>query len=164
MLVYTFKASSIRFAAICLSCVLCAVALMVFVPGKNSTVTVSAGENEVIKSGKIKNADDMNKFISSLGWTVSENPIEIVDVTIPYEFNSAYLKYNEIQKAQGLNLEKYKGKVAKRYTYVVTNYPGTDEKVFLNLIFFKNKVIAGDVCSADVSGFIHGLHISNAEK
>jgi hypothetical protein len=63
----------------------------------------------------------------------------------------------QIQKKQKLNLEKYKGKTAKRYTYVITNYPDTTETVYLNLIIYKNKVIAGDVCSADVNGFIHGI-------
>jgi hypothetical protein len=65
--------------------------------------------------------------------------------------------YNEVQKQQGLDLEKYKGKDVIRYTYEITNYPGEEGKVLANLIVYKNRVIGGDICSADVNGFIHGF-------
>ena len=32
-----------------------------------------------------------------------------------------YKSYNEIQKAQGMNLEKYRGKIVKRYTFDIVN-------------------------------------------
>ena len=168
MFVYTLKASTIKTFALAIFSVALIACLIVFLPNEQiSTVPVTANveDNADIKFFKLKDVGDMNEFISSLGWTVEKNPIEIVDVVIPNEFNSVYLKYNEIQKKQKLNLEKYKGKTAKRYTYVITNYPDTTETVYLNLIIYKNKVIAGDVCSADVNGFIHGIkHIPEVNK
>lgn len=168
MFVYTLKASTIKTFALAIFSVALIACLIVFLPNEQiSTVPVTASveDNADIKFFKLKDVGDMNEFISSLGWTVEKNPIEIVDVVIPNEFNSVYLKYNEIQKKQKLNLEKYKGKTAKRYTYVITNYPDTTETVYLNLIIYKNKVIAGDVCSADVNGFIHGIkHIPEVNK
>ena len=44
-----------------------------------------------------------------------------------------------------------------RYTYELTNYDGYDGKVYVNMIVYRNRVIGGDVCSADVNGFIHGF-------
>ena len=65
--------------------------------------------------------------------------------------------YNEIQKQQGLDLTKYQKKTAKRYTYKVTNYPNYEGTVYANIIIYRDKVIAGDICSADSRGFIHTL-------
>jgi hypothetical protein len=88
---------------------------------------------------------------------VEEDPAEIMEVIIPEEFDEVYLQYNNIQKAQGCNLEDYAGKRCKRYAYTVTNYPGTDQPIRVNLLIYKNKVIGGDVCSLDANGFIHGF-------
>jgi hypothetical protein len=65
--------------------------------------------------------------------------------------------YNEIQKRQGLDLSKYKKKNVMRYTYEVKNYKDYDGTVYANIIVYRNKVIGGDICSADVTGFIHGF-------
>ena len=44
-----------------------------------------------------------------------------------------------------------------RYTYDVTNYKGYEGRVQVNLLVYKGKVVGGDVCSTDESGFIHGF-------
>ena len=62
-----------------------------------------------------------------------------------------------MQKKQGLDLEKYKGKTAKRYSYVVTNYPGVPEGVRANMVVYNDKIIAGDICSLELDGFMHGF-------
>ena len=67
------------------------------------------------------------------------------------------MEYNEIQRRQGLDLSAYKKKSVMRYTYAVKNYPDYDGEVLVNILVYKNTVIGGDVCSADVSGFVHGL-------
>jgi hypothetical protein len=44
-----------------------------------------------------------------------------------------------------------------RYTYEITNYEGAEGKVYANVIVYRNKVIGGDICSANANGFIHGF-------
>jgi hypothetical protein len=39
----------------------------------------------------------------------------------------------------------------------VTNYEGYDGKVYANVLVYRNKVVGGDICSADVEGFVHGF-------
>ena len=51
----------------------------------------------------------------------------------------------------------FKKKTVMRYTYAVTNYPNYDGEVYVNILVYKNTVIGGDVCSADVNGFVHGF-------
>ena len=79
------------------------------------------------------------------------------DVEIPTEFDSVYTKYNDIQRSQGLNLRKYRGKTATRYTYRVTNYDNYEGTVLASIIVYKNKIIAGDICGVDNNGFVHGF-------
>ena len=80
------------------------------------------------------------------------------------KFDKVFNGYNEIQKRQGLDLSKYKGKTVTRYTYEVTNYENENGKVYANVIVYRNKVIGGDICSANVGGFIHGFSKQSGEK
>jgi len=79
-------------------------------------------------------------------------------VSVPEQFDKIFSAYNEIQKSQGLDLSKYKGKKVYRYTYEITNYDGYSGTVYANILVYRNKVIGGDVCSADIKGFMHGLN------
>ena len=71
------------------------------------------------------------------------------------------LSYNEFQRQMGLDLAKYKGKDVMRYTYEVTNYPEYEGRVYANVLIYRNKVIGGDICSADSKGFLQGFVKSN---
>ena len=96
-------------------------------------------------------------FLQSLGWEAESDPLEITDIIIPKEKNEVYESYNEIQKQQGFDLNKYKGKILKRYTYKINNYPHIPDTVRAHLIIYKNKVVGGDICGIEGEGFIHGL-------
>ena len=54
---------------------------------------------------------------------------------------------------------KYAGKRAKRYTYEITNYPTGESGIQAGLLVYKSTVIGGDVLSAQLGGFIHGLEM-----
>lgn len=95
-------------------------------------------------------------FLESFGWDVSDEPIEVCEIILPENFDEVYKRYNELQKTQGLNLDKYKGRRAKRWTYMVLNYPSDDE-VHANVIVCDDKIVAGDICSVALGGFIHGF-------
>lgn len=105
----------------------------------------------------VKSADDRLGYIYSWGWEVDPEPEEERDAKIPNTFDSVYEKYNEIQKEQGLDLEKYKGKRVKVYTYKVKNHPTGEDGVRLTLILYKDKVVGGDVASQRLDGFMHGF-------
>ena len=57
----------------------------------------------------------------------------------------------------GLDLSRYKRKDVMRYTYQVENYPDYQGVVYANILVYKNKIIGGDICSADVNGFVTSL-------
>ena len=152
MFVTTLRANTLKLIGITLLSFMVVAALVIFVPSYESTAASSG-----INYDKVYSNSDRVEFISGFGWQVAQTPIEEVTVSIPSEFDTVYLGYNDIQKAQGLNLAKYKGKEVVRYTYEVTNYEGYDGTVYVNLLVYRNKIVGGDVCSADSSGFIHGF-------
>lgn len=158
MFVYTLKANTLKFFSIIGIALIALISLIVFVPRYDiATTGAIQKETEHIRYDKIKNNADRIAFLAQFGWECSESATEEVTMTIPKEFDKIMKTYNEVQKQQGLDMEKYKGKDVIRYTYEITNYPGAEGKVIANLIICKNRVIGGDICSADVNGFIHGF-------
>lgn len=169
MFIYSFKASSIKFFGIICVALAALITLIAFVPayaGSESTpqggVAVDAPEAESgvtvsVRYDKVKSADDAAKFLSQFGWVVDAGSVEKREVTIPAEFDKVFAGYNELQKSQGLDLSKYKKKTVTRYTFVVTDYEGYEGTVYANVLVYRNRVIGGDICSADVNGFIHGF-------
>ena len=152
MFITTLRINTLKLIGITALSVLVVAALVIFVPTYEST-SASNG----ISYEKVYSNSDRVGFLSGFGWEVAQTPIEEVEVSIPAEFDTVYIGYNEIQKAQGLNLAKYKGKEVVRYTYEIKNYEGYEGTVYVNLLVYRNKIVGGDVCSADASGFIHGF-------
>ena len=105
-------------------------------------------------------ADDRLKFISDFGWIVDEDPVEVRQIAIPQEFDDVYNNYNQIQLSQGYDLTGFAGRSAKRWTYVIRNYPDVssdEDYVRINLLICDGKIIGGDVCSIKLDGFMHGF-------
>ena len=156
MFVYSLKASTIKFFGVICVAMAALIALIVFVPTGDIVATDTTPQSG-INYAKIKDNDARREFLRQFGWEVGEKEIESIEVTVPKEFDRVMTEYNEIQRRQGLDLSAYKGKSVSRYTYEVTNYEGYDGKVYANIIVYKNKVIGGDICTADVKGFIQGF-------
>ena len=109
-------------------------------------------------SGKdIRTNEDRRAYLASYGWQVSEEPIAVEELRIPEEFDETYAQYLELQTGQGFDLTPYCGKRVKRYTYAVSNYPTGETGVQADLLLYRSTVIGGDILSADLGGFIHGL-------
>ncbi len=95
-------------------------------------------------------------LISSFGRTCEETPVEVVEVSVPREFDSLYETYNDLQKPLGLDLFPYRGKTLRRYTYVLKNHTDAGT-VYVNLLFSFDTFVGGDVSSADPRGFTECL-------
>ena len=66
-------------------------------------------------------------------------------------------RYNELQKQQGFDLSQYCGEVCESYTYMLNSYPSGETGVIAQLFIYKGRVIGGDIHSASLGGFMHGL-------
>ncbi len=115
------------------------------------------------KNYTMKTESDRQKFMSEMGWEVSEEYTSCKVISIPEDFNDTYESYNELQKEQGFNLKKYRGEMVEIYTYEVYNYPEKSDNVVINLLVFEGKLIGGDVSCSELDGFMQGLKNSNPD-
>ena len=164
MFVYSMRASTIKFFGVICIALVGLITLIAVVPSYvSSSGTVEVGVSDIegknYNYDKMKNAENVADFLAQFGWSVDASSVEKGEATLPGEFEKVFVGYNEIQRAQGLDLSKYKNKKMTRYTFEVTNYNGYDGKVLANVLVYRNKVIGGDICSADVTGFVHGFEM-----
>lgn len=153
MFVYTLKASGLKFFAV----VAVSVALLATAIGVLPMVSAASDVAAVTTDFRnVATEEDMVRFLQGFGYEVDPQAVKTYEIEIPEEFNAVYEKYNEIQRAQGLNLKRYAGKDATVYIFKVNNYEYNGE-VFASLFIRNGRVIAGDVCSKDGDGFVAGL-------
>lgn len=162
MFVFSIKASTLKIAAVVCASVVALVVLLTMIPVNEPTAaSLMYSESTSYNFSGVKSNEDRVAFLSQFGWEVESTPIEEAKVTIPSEFDKVFVGYNELQKQQGLDLTKYKNKEVMRYTYKITNYPDYEGTVYANILIYRGKVIGGDVCTADVNGFVLTLDGKN---
>ena len=157
MFIYSLRASTIKFFAVVCVALVTLITLIAFVPTYGEAADQTVSKDTEINYDKIKTNEDRINFLSQFGWEVKPDAVTATEVKIPSEFDKIFTGYNELQKRQGLDLSKYKKKSVMRYTYEITNYKDYDGVVYANIIVYRNKVVGGDICSADAAGFIHGF-------
>lgn len=157
MFVYSFKGNNIKkAAALLLAAVLIAVSGFFL-------LNQSKGQKVYVRNGisyKASTPEERVAFLSQFDWDINSEPIEVREVIIPEEFDDTYSQYNQIQKEQKLDLEKYKGERVKKWTYEILNYPdyeNSDGIIRANLLILNGLVIGGDICSVELDGFMHGF-------
>ena len=159
MFVYSLRASTLKFFAVVCVALTALITMITFIPEYNGGDLgyITTGKESEISYDKIKTDADRARFLSQFGWQTDAASAKTVPVTLPGEFDKVFVGYNELQKRQGLDLSKYRGKDVTRYTFTVTNYPGYEGTVYANVLVYRNRVIGGDICSADVTGFVVGF-------
>ncbi len=152
MFVFSFKATTLKYIGVMSLCAVAIALTVSLVPSTNLStgmdniaVEVSAEDYKNVKTNENRRA-----FLKGYGWETDEEPVHSGSVTIPYEFDELYSEYNKLQKKEGLDLEKYKGKTVEMYVYKVTN---ADGDAYASLLIYKNRVVGGDVSSSDPTGF-----------
>lgn len=96
------------------------------------------------------------EYLSSLGWCVDKSSETEAEVTLPKTFDGAVADYATMQSEQGFEFTSYGGCKCMQYSYIVTNY-GDGSTVYATLFVKGGRVIGGDIHSADIGGFMHGI-------
>lgn len=157
MFVVSVKRKELKYyAAAALICVFAVIGGIISVSSAATTPAAKVGGVNM----RAGNAQERVAFFSQFGWEIGTDPLEVKEVVIPTEFDETYEEYNTLQKSQGLDLSKYKGKRAKFWSYEIKNYPGyenTDGVIRGNILVYDGIVIGGDVCSIELDGFMAGF-------
>ena len=158
MFVCTVKASSIKFFCAILFSAAVLVGIIAVVPSMDT-----AGETAiaVLDYKGVATVQEQISFLSELGYRVKEFPVFADEVMIPDAFDSVYTRYNELQKAQGLNLAKYSGKTVMRYTYEVED---AEKDSYVTLLIYKNRIIGGDLTVMGENGSVSGLEKQSKQE
>lgn len=91
-----------------------------------------------------------SRTVKEMGYDdVSETPYEVVEFTIPTQFNEVYNRYNDLLKTAGYDLSPYKGKVCKRYTYLIPS-----QNARANILVYNGEIIGGDISSITLDGIM----------
>lgn len=154
MFVLSVRASTIKFFSVIIVSLL--VLGIILFGGGGRDITVSASADGINLAG-IKTEEDRVRFISDFGIEVKPGALEVVEFSVPGDFDKIIKDYNEIQKMQGLDLSRYKNKKVTRYTYEAEGVSGHEGVVFVNLIIYRSTVIACDVSGSEPDGFVEPL-------
>ena len=95
-----------------------------------------------VQTVEISGADMTQRtgFLSSRGMTAHG---ELEDtVKIPSRFDTVYEDYNDLQKEQGFDLSRYRGKEVRRFRYPVTGAFGDG---VATLLVYRDRIIGGDL-------------------
>lgn len=119
----------------------------------------AAAEAFLRRSSEVKCATPSEgaAWLREQGWEVDEEPAGAMEVLVPGKFDQIYESYNDIQKAQGFDISRYRGETVTKYTYLVKNYPQEPEGVAANLLVYQGKIIGADLCSLELGGFLKGV-------
>jgi len=96
-------------------------------------------------------------FLLELGWEISDESEECKTVLLPESLSGIMADYNRMQQAQGYDLSAHLGERCQQYSYRVTNYPDEEQTVFVTLYVQGKKLIAADIHSTALNGFMHGI-------
>ena len=94
-------------------------------------------------------------FLSSFGYSVGDEPVQVGQVQIPAEPSEVFDRYNELQKSQGYDLSALAGRSVTRYVYKL-NDCGEGEW-FATVLEYRGEIVGGDVANTDPGGQMHGF-------
>lgn len=152
MMVMTAKVDKKKIIIILAALVVFAAALVVLLGGGKEDAASTAAPSVSTNDGRVK-------FLTDMGWEVTNSPVESSQVRIPKESDEVYERYNALQKSQGYDLSQYAGKTVMRYVYKINNFPGATEPVYATLLVYKNQVIGGDVTNTAANGAVQGFQM-----
>ncbi len=156
MFVCSFKLTSVKIIAAFLACIVGAIVVISLLPDAGYALNVNktlVGNEQMLTD--LDKAEDCVRMLAGLGIEVEEKPVQSGNVTVPETFDAAFEKYNDLQKSQGFDLEKYHGKKVKRYTFKVKSTYGKVplRDCFATVIVYKKKAVGADICCPETGEY-----------
>ena len=92
-------------------------------------------------------------YLHTLGWDIDPMSEDVRETDVPEAFDRVTARYNALQREQGFDLMPYAGKHVSIVTYTLADEPDT----FVVLWICDGIVIAGDVHTAAMDGWMKGI-------
>ncbi|MBQ3210816.1 MAG: DUF4830 domain-containing protein [Oscillospiraceae bacterium] len=105
----------------------------------------------------LSTSDGREAYLNSLGWEIDKDTETFRTVVVPDKLDGIMAQYNRMQQAQGYDLEQHLGESCSQYSYELKNYTDSEGTVIVTLYIQDGELIAADIHSTAVNGFMHGL-------
>ena len=109
------------------------------------------------KTDGVSTPEGRQAFLQQFGWEIDLSSEDQRSVQLPQILEGMLLRYNELQLKQGYDLTEHLGEVCQQFTYRVLNHPDKDQTVLATLYIQGDRVIAGDIHSTALNGFLQRL-------
>lgn len=116
---------------------------VLFLWGKEDDKAPLTGALPSCREGE--NEGQRQQFLSACGWKVSSEPVEILTVLIPDNFDEIYKEYNALQRSSGFDLTAHAGSLCRQYRYRLLDHPEEKTEAYVTLLVREGTVIGGDV-------------------
>ena len=108
-------------------------------------------------SDGVSTSEGRAAFLQQFGWEIDPASEDVRTVQLPQVLEGMLLRYNEVQLKQGYDLTGHLGETCQQFTYRVLNYPDKEQTVLATLYIQGDRVIAGDIHSTALNGFLQGF-------
>lgn len=116
------------------------------------------------KTDGVSTPEGRQAFLQQFGWEIDLSSEDQRTVQLPQVLEGMLLRYNELQLKQGYDLTAHLGETCQQYTYRVLNHPDKDQTVLATLYIQGDRVIAGDIHSTALNGFLQGLQKETVQE
>lgn len=108
--------------------------------------------------------DGRQAYLRSLGWEIDPETEAFRTVLVPDRLEGIMEQYNKLQLKQGYDLSRHLGESCSQYCYEITNYPNAEGRVLVSLYLQDGQLIAADIHSTALNGFMHGLRRTESNE
>ena len=105
----------------------------------------------------LKSLEGRQAYLEKLGWEIDPASEEHRSILLPQRLDGVLADYNRMQIEQGFDLSRHLGERCEQYSYTLLNYPDDTQPALVTLYIQGRRIIAGDVHSAALDGFMHAL-------
>lgn len=126
---------------------LCAAALL----GLILLCMLLSGEND------LRRPEGRQHYLEKLGWEIDPDSEAHRSILLPERLDGALAEYDRLQREQGFDLSRHLGERCEQYTYTLLNYPDDTQTAMVTLYLQGRRLIAADIHSVALDGFMHGL-------
>ncbi len=145
VLCFRYPRNTVTDILICLLCIF--IISLIFINADYRKVILFIGTDDIIID-----------FLEENGWDADIDAGSYSEKTIPAVFDETYEEYSLLQKKQGFDIEKYKGKRITFLSYSLLNFPEYENSsnVYINFLVYNGKIIGADILCTSINGFITG--------
>ncbi len=128
--------------------------ILILQNGEQSEVVADNNGNQLV-----------NDYLTSYGWDINSDNICVSTILMPDCNQDSMKDFFELQQEQGFELKDYIGKEIRRYDAEILNYPDDKaEGIFASVFIYENKIIASEIHSVSINGFMHGVDRNELTK